>query len=214
MPTGPQRGPLWKEQRRATAVLSCPDVQIGHLASLRTQGCWPGFLIPTPALRILGTGAHTVAFSPLGPDTQCPACAHSLFLAHPETGRPWLSWESPHPKATPTLVPLPHGSSTQRCQPGSCRALGACTAAGSCQLSVASAPCLPLAAPMQPVAAAGGGRWHQWSHRMPCLGWGVWAPGLSPHPPSQALHSVCLLWPASAPPTPSHDLSAGSSAAV
>lgn len=53
-----------------------------------------------------------------------------------------------------------------------------------CQLSAASAQCLPLAVPMWPVssptAAAGGGGWHHRQTRHPARAGGVQAP--SPHP--------------------------------
>lgn len=73
--------------------------------------------------------------------------------------------------------------------------------AGTCQPSVASAQCLPLAAPMQPLVAVDGGGWHPvvscpatW---VPHWGWGgVQAPGTHPALSTQMSSPACqLLFP-------------------
>lgn len=80
--------------------------------------------------------------------------------------------------------------------------------AGTCQPSVASAQCLPLAAPMQPLVAADGGDWHPvvscpatW---VPHWGWG-WGAG-SRYPPCSFHSNVFSSLPAPVPsahPVPS-----------
>lgn len=73
--------------------------------------------------------------------------------------------------------------------------------AGMCQPSVASAQCLPLAAPMQPEVAVDGGGWHHvvscpatW---VPHWGWkGVWASSSHPALSTQMCSPACqLLFP-------------------